>query len=105
MAIYKSHACHATIVSAVALYQRAMLIVSLDPSAKKYYASLEVQMVFVRLGVSACVCKMDSSCIIGSIQQRKSCQSSVMKLLQCTKLIGKINHEVHQDYSFYLLHT
>jgi len=32
MAIDKTHACRATIVSAVALYQRAMLIVSLDPS-------------------------------------------------------------------------
>ena len=75
MDINKTHACLVTIVSAVALYQRAMLIVTLDPSGKKtIYASLEVKMVFVMLGVSACVCKMDSSCIVGNIQQRKSCQ-------------------------------
>jgi len=36
MDIHKTHACHATIVSAVALYQRAMLIVSLDPSGKTH---------------------------------------------------------------------
>ena len=34
MGIDKTHACRATIVSAVALYKRAMLIVSLDPSGK-----------------------------------------------------------------------
>ena len=34
MAVDKTRACHATIVSAVALYQRAILIVSLDLSGK-----------------------------------------------------------------------
>jgi len=69
MAIDKTHACHATIVSAVALDQRAMLIVSLDPSGKNLLCKPGGT---DGVGVSACVCKMDSSCIIGSIQQRKS---------------------------------
>ena len=47
MAIDKTHACRATIVSAVALYQRAMLIVSLDTSGKNILCKPGVQMVFV----------------------------------------------------------
>jgi len=54
MAIDKTHACHATIVSAVALYQRAMLIVSLDPSGAN---------ILCKPGGTGGVCNFGSICM------------------------------------------
>ena len=73
MDIDKTHACHVTIVSAVAHYQRAMLIVTLDPSGKNILCKPGGKMVF-NVG-SICMCVQDGFFMyFRAYPTRKSCQ-------------------------------